>query len=80
MAEIVKADTKKRGVALSLTAVLAGTAILSVGIALLAIFTLADWAEASVLNHAVQHVLIFLAGLGFGTSMLSIYAEKGKEK
>jgi len=57
----------------SLLPVLLGIAILSVGVALLAIFLIAEWAEVSPLHHAVQHVLIFLSGLGFGTSLLNAH-------
>jgi hypothetical protein len=80
MVNAVKTDTKQQSVKVPATAILAGAAVLSVGIALLAIFALADWAEVSVLSHGIQHVLIFLAGLGFGTSMLAIYQTKGKQK
>lgn len=62
------------------TKVLVLAALISVVIVLAAIFGLAQWAEASVLNHGIQHVLIFMAGIGFGTSMLSIYHAKGKDK
>jgi hypothetical protein len=42
----------------------------SIGLALVGIFVLAEWAEVSPVHHAVQHVLIFLAGTGFGGSSL----------
>lgn len=78
MVEITESQTKTRTKKLSPVSILGGIAITSVGLAVLAIFTLAAWAETSVLSHGIQHVLIFLAGLGFGTSMLGIYQLKGK--
>ncbi len=77
MNDTTSTETKSIAKKVSPVSLLAGVAALSVGIALLAIFALASWAEASVLNHGIQHVLIFLSGLGFGTSMLAVYVAKG---
>ncbi len=56
---------------------LAAIAALSVALALIAIFTLSGWAEASLLHHGIQHVLIFLSGLGVGGSAITAYQTKG---
>lgn len=42
--------------------------LLSIGVVLLAIFGLASWAEAAAWHHATQHVLIFGAGIGMGST------------
>jgi len=42
---------------------------LSVLLALVASFVLASWAESSSFAHGVQHVLLFTAGIGAGTSL-----------
>jgi len=80
MVEIARNETKKITQKISSQHLLLAGAILSVGLALLAIFALAGWAETSTLSHGSQHVLIFLAGLGFGTTTLEIIRQKGKEK
>lgn len=48
-------------------------ALVSVSMALIGIFVLATWAEASPLNHGIQHVIIFVSGAGFGSSLLTRY-------
>jgi len=48
----------------------------AIGLTLVAIFGLRSWAEASELHHAVQHVLIFSAGAGAGSSLFSLFKTK----
>lgn len=55
-------------------------ALSSVLIMLLAIFALADWAEASALHHGVQHILIFGSGIGVGSSFMHWFGSKRSEK
>ena len=49
-----------------------GLALLSVLTALFAIFGLASWAELSGAHHAVQHVVLFVGGVGVGSSLTRI--------
>jgi hypothetical protein len=44
---------------------------ISAVVALVAMFTISSWAEAAPMHHAVQHVLLFVAGVGFGASLVS---------
>lgn len=44
--------------------------IVSVGLTLFAIFIMSSWAEIAPWHHALQHVLIFLAGSSFGGSFI----------
>jgi len=48
-------------------------AVLAVSATLVGIFTLSNWAEASAAHHAIQHVVIFLSGVGFGGSIVTGY-------
>lgn len=50
--------------------------ILAAAMVLIGVFGLSSWAEASGLNHGLQHVLIFLGGVGFGGSLLTMYKAK----
>jgi len=50
----------------------AALATLSVGLALFAIFSMAGWAELSTTHHAVQHVLLFVGGVGVGGSLRNL--------
>lgn len=45
--------------------------VASVLVTLFGIFTLSKLAETSGLYHATQHVMIFLGGVGAGTSLLT---------
>lgn len=49
--------------------VVAGTLLVSIVIGLVASFVLADWAEAASWHHGLQHVLLFIAGMGLGGSV-----------
>ena len=51
----------------------------SLAVALLAVFALPSWAEASTLQHGVQHVLIFVAGAGAGSSLLTSLRNKREQ-
>ncbi len=67
MVEVTTASSKTRGQSLTWSII----AVASVIMALLAIFTLSNWAEATPLHHSIQHVLLFIAGVGFGGSLVS---------
>ena len=51
-------------------------ATISIAMALIAMFLLSDWAETAPLHHAIQHLLLFLGGAGFGSSFLHL-AKRG---
>lgn len=78
MTEIAESQTKKTVKKISPAVWLAGLAVLSASVALLAVFVLAGWAEASAVGHGIQHVVIFLAGLGLGGSTLALYQNQMK--
>lgn len=48
-------------------------AVLAAGTTLIGIFALSSWAEASVMHHAIQHLVIFVSGVGFGGSVVTGY-------
>jgi hypothetical protein len=48
----------------------------SVSLTLVGILALAGWAETSVVHHAIQHVIIFVAGCGAGSSLLNVLTHK----
>jgi len=77
MSENTKAQTKAFAKHLSASRLLVVLAVTSVGVALIGIFALANWAEVSELHHGMQHVLIFLAGIGLGGSSIALYTLKG---
>ncbi len=51
-------------------------AVVFVAMTLVGIFMLATWAEVSAWHHAVQHVVIFVSGAGFGGSLLAGYSDR----
>ncbi|HKR81921.1 MAG TPA: hypothetical protein VJR27_02885 [Candidatus Saccharimonadales bacterium] len=70
MAEIARIMTTK-------VATLAGLTLgVSVVLALVASFALGAWAEASAFGHGLQHVLLVVAGAGFGSSLVTIIKRK----
>ncbi len=60
---------------LIITAVL----VLAVTTTLIGIFPMSQWAETSVVHHAVQHAIIFLSGVGFGTASVAGYLNNRKD-
>ena len=52
------------------------TMLTAVALLLLSQFRLAAWAEVSALHHTMQHLLIFSAGIGVGTSGKSLYESR----
>jgi len=54
--------------------------ILSISIALVAIFAMNDWVELSEAHHAVQHVLIFMAGAGSSASLIALTRAGGRHE
>lgn len=69
---LVEMAILKRGLRLPTahSLVVGGIAMASVLLALLASFGLANWAEASSYHHGIQHVLLFVAGMGVGGSLI----------
>jgi len=48
----------------------------SVGMTLIGIFVMSEWAELGGVNHATQHTLIFLGGAGAGASLMTTFKTK----
>lgn len=50
----------------------------AIGLALFDHFMLNEWAEATTLNHLLEHVLIFTAGMIAGGSVINLYRKARK--
>ncbi len=46
---------------------------------LIGIFPLSAWAEASTFHHAIQHVIIFVSGTGFGGALIAGYTNTRRD-
>ena len=64
-------NTTRRTISKSLI-IRGGLAIFSIGLALIGSFGLATWAEVSATHHAIQHIVLFLGGVGVGSSFISL--------
>lgn len=74
MSNPTDADVKTLTSSISKTAVVG--LIIAIGLFLIGHYALTSWAEASEAHHTVQHVVIFLGGLGMGVSGLSLFKTK----
>jgi hypothetical protein len=55
-------------------------AVAAVMLALIAIFPLDVWAEAAEWHHALQHIIIFMAGTVLGSTFFSeLFSKKERE-
>ena len=50
-----------------------GVLAAAIAVALVAQFALSSWAEASQLNHDLQHGIIFVSGIGAGAALVVLY-------